>query len=172
MASEDDCADLTDDLGWQLGVVFRAYARAAGEAVSDVPGGPRGFQVLAAAAQEVAANQGTLGQHLGIDRTVLTYLIDDLERAGLVERRPDPADRRSRRIVATDQGREVLIQRQEILRKVESHLLGVLGADTATFRILLQRLASHANALAPLSNACDVAADALDQATGEHTPRA
>ena len=48
---------------------------------------------LAAAVQDVAGNQGTLGQQLGIDRTVLTYLIDDLESLGLVERRPDPADR-------------------------------------------------------------------------------
>ena len=35
------------DLGWALGVVFRRYAKAAAAALEDVPGGPRGYQVLA-----------------------------------------------------------------------------------------------------------------------------
>ena len=35
----------------------------------------------------------------------MTYLLDDLEQAGLIERRPEPADRRARRVVATDAGR-------------------------------------------------------------------
>jgi DNA-binding MarR family transcriptional regulator len=35
----------------------------------------------------------------------MTYLLDSLAEAGLVERRPDPADRRARRIVATARGR-------------------------------------------------------------------
>jgi DNA-binding MarR family transcriptional regulator len=153
-------AHLTDDLGWALGAVFRAYAKAAGEAVGEVPGGPRGYLVLAAAVQQVATNQGALGQHLGIDRTVLTYLLDDLEKAGLVERRPDPADRRSRRVVATDKGREVLAGRQEVLRKVEAHVLGVLGGDEPAFRAMLQRVAAHAHALDPMRNACDAAEQA------------
>ena len=37
------------DLGWGLGVVFRAHAKAARDAMDDVPGGPRGFHVLEAA---------------------------------------------------------------------------------------------------------------------------
>jgi len=53
--------------------------------------------VLVAAARGNARNQLALAQQLGVDRTVMTYLIDDLERAGYVERRPDPADRRSAR---------------------------------------------------------------------------
>jgi DNA-binding MarR family transcriptional regulator len=151
-------ADTADDLGWALGVMFRAYAKAAGAAVSDVPGGPRGYQVVAAAVQKATTNQGSLAQHLGIDRTVLTYLLDDLEKEGLVERRPDPADRRNRRIVATDRGRQLCAQRQEHLRHVESHLLGALGESEAeTFRAMLQRLAAHNNASDPLVNACDLA---------------
>ena len=37
---------LADDLGWGLGTVFRAYVNAAHAAVADLPGGPRGYQVL------------------------------------------------------------------------------------------------------------------------------
>jgi DNA-binding MarR family transcriptional regulator len=123
--------------------------------VCDLPGGPRGYQLPASAVQDPAANHGALAQKLGIDRTVLTYLIDDLEGVGLVERRPDPADRRSRRVVATDKGRAVLARRQEALRHAEQHLLGILGQDGPMFRSLLQRLACGANVLDPITSACE-----------------
>src|ERR1700687_2849425 len=80
---------LDDDLGFALGVIFRAYIKAANAVVCDIPGGPRGYQILVAAVQHQADRQGALAQRLGVDRTVMTYLIDDLEEAGLVERRAD-----------------------------------------------------------------------------------
>src|SRR3981081_4535479 len=69
---------LAGDLGWGLGVVLRAYVAAAHTAVADLPGGPRGYQILSAAAQGAVNSQLALAQHLGVDRTVMTYLIDDL----------------------------------------------------------------------------------------------
>lgn len=157
------CTDvLRDDLGWALGVVFRSYARAASAAFSDVPGGPRGYQVLAAAARSQPGSQQELAGHLGVDRTVMTYLLDDLERAGLIERRPDPADRRARRIAATGRGQDLLGDLDERLRAAEAGVLGGLGAegDRAAFRELLARLASHVNALDPVSDACGLAPEA------------
>ena len=148
---------LDADLGLALGVVFRSYVKAAESVVSDLPGGPRGYQVLASAAQDRAGNQAVLAQQLGIDRTVLTYLIDDLEQLGLVERRPDPLDRRSRRITATAKGAAVFTERQEALQHVEEHLLSCLGDDAPTFRLLLRRLSKHANEFDPVANACEVA---------------
>src|SRR6266542_6969595 len=147
---------LDADLGWALGVVFRSYVKGVEAVVNDLPGGPRGYQVLAAAAQDVADNQADLAQHLGIDRTVLTYLIDDLEQCGLVERRADPLDRRRRRIMATAKGSTVWRQRQQALKHVEQHILGPLGEDAGLFRALLRRLAVHANSFDPAANACEV----------------
>jgi hypothetical protein len=73
---------LAGDLGWGLGVVLRAYAKAARAAVADLPGGPRGYQILSAAAQGAVSSQLALAQHLGVDRTVMTYLLDDLDAPG------------------------------------------------------------------------------------------
>src|SRR5665213_3920692 len=112
-------AALADDLGWGLGVVFRAYVAAADAAVAEFPGGPRGYQVLAAAARSDVGSQLALAQHLGIDRTVMTYLLDDLEAAKLIERRPDPSDRRARRVVATQLGIELLATLDDQLRAAE-----------------------------------------------------
>jgi len=157
--AEPGCDDaLADDLGWGLGVVFRAYVAAAHAAVAELPGGPRGYQVLAAATRATVGSQLALAQHLGIDRTVMTYLIDGLEAAGLIERRPDPADRRARRLVATEQGAERLITLDLALRAAEAHVLDPLDdASRESFRALLKVLATRINAIDPLDNPCALA---------------
>lgn len=151
------CGALDTDLGWALGTVFRSYVRSATVAVADLPGGPRGYQVLAAAASDNLGTQLALANQLGIDRTVMTYLLDDLERAGLIERRPDPADRRVRRVAVTDQGRKLLTDLDRRLNETEEHVLSALGdADRDTFRELLRRLAVHATAQDPVANPCQL----------------
>ena len=124
-------------------MVFRGYLKAAQDALADLPGGPRGFQVLAAAARDQHGSQLALAHRLGVDRTVMTYLLDDLEAAGLIERRADPADRRARRILATARGRETLADAARRLRAAEDQLLAGLdgGPDAGTFRALLRQLA-------------------------------
>jgi DNA-binding MarR family transcriptional regulator len=144
---------LAGDLGWGLGVVLRAYARAAHTAVADLPGGPRGYQILSAAAQGAVGSQLALAQHLGVDRTVMTYLLDELEAARLIERRPDPADRRARRVVATQLGSELLATLNDRLRAAEAHLLAPLDPETReTFRAHVRLLATRADALDPLDS--------------------
>jgi DNA-binding MarR family transcriptional regulator len=144
------------DLGWALGTVMRAYLRTAKERLAGIPGGPRGYQVLAAAAENGSNSQLALAKQLGVDRTVMTYLIDDLEAASLVARTPDPADRRTRRIELTDAGRERLCELERGLRDAESHLLDPLDPDERdTLRELLHRLATRTGTLD--GSACDVA---------------
>lgn len=152
-----DNVALDADLGWALGVVFRSYVKIVGVVMDEVPGGPRGYQVLAAAARGERGTQLALAQQLGIDRTVMTYLLDDIERAGLVERQPDPADRRARRVVVTDRGHELVAHLQQRLRLAEDHVLtGLDGGEREQFRGLLRRLATHADARDHLANPCDV----------------
>ena len=135
------------DLGWALGTIKRAYVEAAAGVVADVPGGARGYLVLATAGRGEPSSQLALAQHLGVNRTVMTYLLDDLERAGLVERRPDPTDRRARRVAITDSGRALLHEVKDRLRRAEDELLGPLDEqERAALRTLLERLAT---ALAP-----------------------
>jgi DNA-binding MarR family transcriptional regulator len=153
---------LADDLGWGLGTVFRAYVIAAHAAVADLPGGPRGYQALSAAAHGTVGSQLALAQHLGVDRTVMTYLLDDLEAAGLIERRLDPADRRARRIVATKQGTKLLAALNDRLQSAEAHLLTPLDPEAReSFRAQLRVLATRIDAVDPPESPCDLA-DAVD----------
>lgn len=147
---------ITADLGSALSIVFRAYVKAARAATADLPGGPRCHQVLAAVAHAEPGSQSELAHRLGIDRTVMTYLLDDLVEAGLVERQADPSDRRSRRVVATASGRRVLTDLDRRFAHAEDHLLaGLDGAERSTLRELLQRVAAYANDLDPIQHPCD-----------------
>jgi DNA-binding MarR family transcriptional regulator len=157
---------LSEDLGWGLAVVFRAYVKAADAVTDGIPGGHRGYQVLCAAARDEPGSQAAMASRLGIDRTVMTYLLDDLAAADLVARQPDPADRRSRRVVATEHGRVILADREARFARAEEHLLGGLPAeDQATFRTLLRTLAIHANAQDPVATACDAITDLTARAS-------
>jgi DNA-binding MarR family transcriptional regulator len=153
-----DSTHLDSDLGWMLGVLFRGYVKASERALHDLPGGARGYQVLTAALADPPRNQGAIAEETGVDRTVLTYLIDDLERLDLVVRHPDPADRRSRLVIATEAGRATWQQRREALERVEAHILSPLPAsDVPAFRAMLQQLTCGAQTLDPLDDLCEVA---------------
>jgi len=151
---------LAGDLGWGLAVLFRGYVKAADAVTEGLPGGHRGYQVLSAAARDEPGSQAALAARLGIDRTVMTYLLDDLVTAGLVERRQDPCDRRTRLVVATDHGRVVLADLEARFALAEQHVLAGLSAeDQGTFRGLLAVLAQHVNGLDPVATACEVVAE-------------
>jgi DNA-binding MarR family transcriptional regulator len=151
---------LAGELGWGLAVVFRGYVKAADAVTEGLPGGHRGYQVLSAAALDEPGSQAALAGRLGIDRTVMTYLLDDLVEAGLVERRQDPRDRRTRLVVATDDGRNALADLDKRFTRAEQHLLGGLPPEEqAAFRHLLSTLATQVNCLDPVATACDAVAD-------------
>lgn len=52
----------------------------------------------------------TIAQRLIVTTASVTSLLDTLERRGLVERRPDPADRRRLLVAITDEGRALVDQ--------------------------------------------------------------
>ncbi|MFI7080459.1 MarR family winged helix-turn-helix transcriptional regulator [Micromonospora sp. NPDC049903] len=68
-----------------------------------------------------------LAEQLRCDRSNVTALVDKLERAGLVERRADPADRRQRTLVVTEAGRRMRDRVHEVLS--DSRLLAGLSTE-------------------------------------------
>jgi DNA-binding MarR family transcriptional regulator len=94
-----------------------------------MPGGMRGYLVLAAAASGCANNQLEVARRLGVDRSVMVGLLDNLEQAGLVARKPNPTDRRERVIAITTAGSKRLAAIQTKLEDVTAHLLAPLTAD-------------------------------------------
>ncbi|AJW79362.1 MarR family winged helix-turn-helix transcriptional regulator [Clavibacter michiganensis] len=128
--------------GWSIQAVYQGFVRTAQTAVADVPGGPRGYQVLVAITTEEPTSQLALAQRLGIDKTQMTYVIDALAEGGHVERQPHPRDRRIRQVVPTDAGRALLESARVSLHDVEEALMRDLAPDERTaLRRLLARVA-------------------------------
>ncbi|MBN0041808.1 winged helix-turn-helix transcriptional regulator [Cellulosimicrobium cellulans] len=151
-----------EDLGWHLGVLLRAYRATVEQALDDVPHGARGYQVLVTVAQGDHPTQLALAEHHGIDRTVMTYLVDDLVAAGLVERRQNPADRRARRVVATSEGRRRLAAWATAVHDAEEELLGMLSpGERSIFRTLMRRVACDLRDVDATTDPCTVAEHTL-----------
>ena len=130
------------ELGWSLYATYSGYSRTATVAVVSVPGGARGYQVLVAITTEQPSSQLALAHRLGIDKNAMTSVVDALEEQGLVQRRPDPQDRRMRQIIPTDEGRATLTAARSSLRAVEAALLRDLTAvEQMQLRHLLARVA-------------------------------
>ena len=131
-----------DRLGY---LVKHAQLRLAGlTAAALAPLGISGRQlaVLLVIAEEPPASQLDVATRMGVDRTTMVSLIDELEGKGLVERRPDPADRRRNVIALTGPGRETTERAATVYDQVESSFLAPLSAgDAATVRRALRLLA-------------------------------
>jgi len=78
----------------RLRATFDARAKVAGLTLSRA-------RALMRLAEKDGVTQSELAETLGIEQPSLVVLIDGLEKAGFVERRVDPDDRRSRRIHLT-----------------------------------------------------------------------
>lgn len=139
---DSDAPTLESDLGWAIRMMSSAFRQIGTSAVADLPGGARGYLVLMAVRAGQARSQLALAQQLGLNKGVMTYLIDDLESAGLTTRRRDPSDRRAHQIVITAAGEQALDRARDLLSITESRLLGDLSPTEASrFRTYLERVA-------------------------------
>lgn len=111
-----------------------------------MPLGARGeFAVLAALEEYGALSQADLGRHLSLDRNDVNGIVTRLEAGRLVDRRPDPANRRRNIVTLTEPGKERLAALQRHADAVQSELLAALDpAERAQLQALLAKvLAGH-----------------------------
>jgi MarR family transcriptional regulator, transcriptional regulator for hemolysin len=68
------------------------------------------WQVLAVLRVHEGVNQAALADTLDLEPITVGRLIDRMEEAGWVERRPDAADRRAHRLYITERARPMMVQ--------------------------------------------------------------
>lgn len=102
------------------------------------------FDLLASLDREDGQTLAGLSRALLVTAGNITGLVDRAERDGVVERKPDPSDRRVSRVWLTSKGR-ALIRELLPLHGAEVHqLIGELEArDREDLRRLLGRLREH-----------------------------
>jgi DNA-binding MarR family transcriptional regulator len=101
------------------------------------------YIALSYLARQPAGTQLALAEGIRYDKTRLIGLLDELERDGLITRKPDPTDRRARTVNLTPAGKKRHAAAQADVRAMEDEFLGDLSA-TERDRLLrvLARLAN------------------------------
>lgn len=111
----------------------------------------------------LGAREGTIQQQLstdmGIDPSVMVKLINQLEEAGLAERRRRPNDRRAWEVTITPEGRDTLQQAKQLASEVEDEILGGLTADDRRQLLALLRRALASAPPQPLWRADEAGRD-------------
>lgn len=114
------------------------------------------YTVLTALATGPTRTQAALAQAIRADKTRIIPVLDDLQERGLIERRPDPVDRRGRLLAITPAGRRAYARTRAGIRAGEERVLALLPA--ADRPVLLRSLRELSGA--------DVAATARPRSTG------
>ncbi|MEY9836971.1 MarR family winged helix-turn-helix transcriptional regulator [Streptacidiphilus sp. EB103A] len=135
---------LHEDLHWLFARLKQGLATAEAAAVRPHGLNLWGYTVLMAIVEAPARSQLALAQAVSVDKSKLVAILDELEDAGLVRRRPDAADRRARIIEVTEQGHRALDSARADVEAIESRLLADLDRPAQTIlRDALRRLAGE-----------------------------
>jgi DNA-binding MarR family transcriptional regulator len=141
---------LLDDIGFLLSRGSGLAVRATNARLSELGLRVRHYSVLSVACEGGGISQRELSQVLGLDPSQIVALVDDLQDQGLVERQPDPQDRRAKLIEATKQGKVVQRRaRREAARARDEYLAGLTDQEQELLLGLLHKVAFPAEAGEP-----------------------
>src|ERR687885_46979 len=123
MATQPSAGPAVTEFAGQLFFrLWRAMHTRSAEALGSVGLTPALFALLNVVGARQGAIQQELGSALGIDRSTMVSLIDQLEDAGLATRRPSATDRRAREIAITAKGRRLLARARKLISEVEDEI--------------------------------------------------
>jgi len=143
-----DCGDtdraprrLHDKAFWLLGRAALDAQRFTGEQLV-AAGMRRGFYAVLATLAEVGpSSQAEIGRRLGLDRSDMVAILNDLEAEGFVIRQRDPTDRRRNSVMITKSGKTALARFDRAIVQAEKAFLSTLDdAEQKEFVALLQRI--------------------------------
>jgi DNA-binding MarR family transcriptional regulator len=132
---------LSTTIGYLLAHVCRAHHTRVRARLHEL-GLYRGQQfVLCALWEEEGVTHSELADHLNVHPATVSNGLKRMERAGFVERRPDPEDQRVSRVYLTDAGREIRGAVEGVWATLEEQTLkGFSAEDQATLECLLERV--------------------------------
>lgn len=143
-ATARDLADspLADDIEFLLARARSLGGEAANRALEPLDLRVRTYSLLACARAEFRPTQRRLADFLRLDPSQIVALVDTLERRGAVRRETDPADRRSKIVIATPAGADLLTAAHAAVMAAQERMLAPLSAaERDLLRDLLRRVA-------------------------------
>ena len=130
-----------ENLGSMLADTSRLLRRSFDVRARDIGVTRAQWQVLTTLLRHEGVNQGGLAELLDVDPITVCRMVDRLQDAMLVERRADPADRRSWRLFLTPRAHDLLAQLRPLADAlIEEALAGIDLAERDRLRDLLDRV--------------------------------
>lgn len=111
-----DRSALEDKLGFRIRMAERRIYR---DFVQSVDMTPVQYSVFTLVAENEGMSQGVIGEALNMDRASTMAIMDKLEKAGLVERKKSPVDRRRHALYLTAKGRKEITSVEKKVRKTD-----------------------------------------------------
>jgi DNA-binding MarR family transcriptional regulator len=135
-------ADGVTPLGFALGAATRKLAKFYARALADGPVTPAQLALVRQLWAEDGQQLRLLGARAQLDATSATWLVDQLEGGGFVERRRTDADRRIVRVWLTEAGRRLQTTLEPEIARWEEAIAETLAAhhpaeEIAAFRAVL-----------------------------------
>ena len=129
-------------VGLMLSTLGYAISRRFVHALQPLELHPREFAVLRAVKANDGQSQQALAERLHIPPSRMVAIVDELESRGLIERRPDPNDRRVRALYVTSRGQTLLDDAFKLVVEHERAISDVLTEkERAELLALLNRIA-------------------------------
>lgn len=151
---------LTSRLGYLLKHAQLNFSQSGARALESLGINGRQLAVLIVLDAAEPLSQLDAAKELGVDRTTMVALVDELEDKGLVERRRSPDDRRKNIVELTAHGKKTLAEGERRHQETEKAFLADLTpVESELFVRILKKLAADADAEA---EAADADADTAD----------
>ncbi len=138
ISTDVEVAEFAGQLFFRL---WRASHERTAHALSSIGLTPALFALLNVLGAREGAIQQQLSSDMGVDPSAMVTLIDELEDAGLAQRRRRPRDRRAWEVAITPKGRRTLQRARRLAGDVEDEVLGGLSAGDRTKLLALLRRA-------------------------------
>ena len=133
-----------DSVSFMLSTLGHAISRRFIHALQPLELHPREFAVLRAVRANDGQSQQTLAETLRIPPSRMVAIVDELESRRLIERRPDPGDRRVRALYVTKRGQTLLEDAFDLVVQHERAIQDVLTyKERAELLALLNRIAAR-----------------------------
>lgn len=135
---------MDENIGTMLAQVSRLMRRSFDERARTVGVTRPQSHVLSVLSRHAGINQGGLAEILEVEPITAGRMIDRLQDAELVERRPDPEDRRAWRLYLTSRGEGLIEQLRPLaLETFEVALDGIDEAERVAVMATLERIRAN-----------------------------
>jgi DNA-binding MarR family transcriptional regulator len=140
-STELDSSDLEDLIGYNLKRAYVIVRTDFRKALGEDGMSARVFSALSLSVRFPNITQSELARMMGIERSGLVAIVDELETKDYLRRAPVPGDRRVQALVPTDAGR---VAYREALKAVQAHedalFADMSGDEKATLLSLLKKI--------------------------------